>query len=133
MKHCTFCLHNTFINSYKCASTSVMVRYAIRRKFSVVKVFPKLVLYGKYSNQRVVLRQNIALGFALCYVCLSPTLLHAIHTYVSCNTNRNALTYSAETKIGIFVFTWVIFTGSVTYSIAFKFDCVAIKVCIICI
>ena len=33
-----------------------------------------LVLYRKYSTQRVVLRRNIALGFASCYICLSPTL-----------------------------------------------------------
>ena len=37
-----------------------------------------LVLYEKYGTQRVVSRQNIALGFASCYICLSPTLLCAI-------------------------------------------------------
>ena len=43
-----------------------------------VKALPKLVLYEKYGNQRVVLRRNIALSFTLCYICYSPTLLLAI-------------------------------------------------------
>ena len=56
-----------------------MAQYAAYRNFSVpVKALPKLVLYGKYGTQSKVLKQNIALSFVLCYICLSPTLLCAI-------------------------------------------------------
>ena len=60
------------------------------RKFSVlVKALPMFVLYGEYGTQRVVPRINIALGFALCYICLSPTLFVP---YFSYGTHGNALT-----------------------------------------
>ena len=42
-----------------------------------------LVLYGKYSTQRVVSRRNIALGFASCYICLSPTLFVLYFLYIT--------------------------------------------------
>ena len=71
MKYCveewdTYCLHNTFKLSYRYArSLNDVAWYAAYRKFSIpVKVFPKLVLYGKYGIERVILRQNIACGFA---------------------------------------------------------------------
>ena len=45
-----------------------------------------LVLYGKYSTQRVVSRRNIALGFASCYICLSPTLFMLYFPYSTCGS-----------------------------------------------
>ena len=46
----------------------ITARCAAYRKLSIlVKALPKLMLYGKYGTQRVVLKQNIALSFALCY------------------------------------------------------------------
>ena len=71
----TFCGHNM----YTCAAywihwqfqvvRSIMERYALSN--IQVKALPWLVLYGKYGTQRVALRQNIALGFASCYICIS--------------------------------------------------------------
>ena len=58
--------------------------------YYVVKALPMLVLYGKYGIQRVLSRRNIALSFALCYICLLPTLFVP---YFSYGTRGNALTH----------------------------------------
>ena len=56
-----------------------MARYATYKKFPVlVKALPKLMLYGKYGTQRVVLGQNIALGFAHAIFISSPLFLYDI-------------------------------------------------------
>ena len=56
-----------------------MARYTAYRKFSIqVKALPKLVLHRKCGTQRVVSRQNIGLGFTLCYTCPLSTVFCAI-------------------------------------------------------
>ena len=42
------------------------------------------MLYEKYGTQTVVSKQNITLGFASCYICLSPTLSLAIFLNQAC-------------------------------------------------
>ena len=67
---------------YAYASSFIIARYAAYGKFSIlVKALPKLILYGKYGTQRVVLRRNIALGFAF-----------VSHPLFSCHTFHIALT-----------------------------------------
>ena len=58
--------------------------------YYVVKALPMLVLYGKYGIQRMISRRNIVLSFALCYICLLPTLFVP---YFSYGTRGNALTH----------------------------------------
>ena len=73
----------------------ITVSYAAYGKLSIlVKALPKLMLYGKYGTQRVVLKQNIALSFALCYICLSPTLFVSYFLHSAANNN---LTYTSCT------------------------------------
>ena len=56
----------------------IIARYAAYRKLSLlVKALPKLVLYGKYGTQRVVLKQNIAL------IVLYLSLTHSFRTIFS--------------------------------------------------
>ena len=55
-----------------------------------------LVLYVKYSTQRVVSRRNIALGFASCYICLSPTLFVLYFPY---STRGSALSSTYRFKV----------------------------------
>ena len=57
-----------------------------------------LVLYRKYSTQRVVSRRNIVLVFASCYICLSPTLFVLYFPY---STHGSAL---SNTHIYIYIY-----------------------------
>ena len=61
--------------------TLVAIGYIIAygKSYILVEAMPKLVLYGKYDTQRVVLRQNIVLGFALwLYLFLTQSFIFSI-------------------------------------------------------
>ena len=92
----TFCGHNM----YTCAAYwihwqfqvvhSIMERYALSN--IQVKALPWLVLYGKYGTQRVAFRQNIALGFASCYIYIYIYIYLSLAHSFMCDVFHIALT-----------------------------------------
>ena len=84
--------------THACVLTDILVaigyivaRYAAYGKsYILVEALPKLMLYGNMAlKEYMVSRQNIALGFALCYICSLPNLL-----YFPYSTSSNVLTYT---------------------------------------
>ena len=87
----TCCLRNTFKHLYECTSSSPKGN-SIQLQ---VKASPKLMLYGKYGTQRVVLRQNIAYSQHLALPCaIFVSCLPFYLPYFSYSTCSNALTYT---------------------------------------
>ena len=88
----------TFLREFLIVSCALCVPQVDSSLYQI-KHHLSVVLYGKYSTQRVVSRRNITLGFALCYICLSPTLFVLYFPY---STRGSALSSTYIYRISLY-------------------------------